>query len=92
MIIYIQIHMLYDLKIIKFDLIIYDIINKERHMLVIKKIILLYSFIIIIKINNSLKTILTILISSIAKFMFFIRLLIVNLNIFLLNVKSNFFI
>ena len=29
--------MFYDLKIIKFDLIIYDIINKERYMLIIKK-------------------------------------------------------
>ena len=34
---YIQIHMLYDSKIIKFDLIIYDVINKEHRMLAIKK-------------------------------------------------------
>ena len=29
--------MLYDLKIIKFDLIIYNVINKKRYMLAIKK-------------------------------------------------------
>ena len=29
--------MLYDLKIIKFDLIIYNVMNKERYMLIIKK-------------------------------------------------------
>ena len=29
--------MFYDLKIIKFDLIIYDVINKERRMLAIKE-------------------------------------------------------
>ena len=37
MIIYIQIYMFYDLKVIKFDLIIYDVINEKRRMLVIKK-------------------------------------------------------
>ena len=29
--------MLYDSKTIKFDLIIYDVMNKERHMLAIKE-------------------------------------------------------
>ena len=36
-IIYIQIYMLYNSNVIKFDLIIHDIINKERCMLAIKK-------------------------------------------------------
>ena len=36
-IIYIQIYIFYNSKIIKFDLIIYDIINEKRRMLVIKK-------------------------------------------------------
>ena len=37
MIIYIQTHMLYDPKAIKFDLIIHDAMNKERRMLTIKE-------------------------------------------------------
>ena len=37
MIIYIQIYMLYDSKTIKFDLIIYNVINKKRHMLAVKE-------------------------------------------------------
>ena len=60
--------------------------------LYLKKKILLYSLIAIKKTNNLLKTILTTLISSIAKFIFFIKLLIANLNILLLNIKLNFFI
>ena len=55
----------------------------------LKRIMSLYSFITMIKINNSLKTISTILILLIAKLMFFIKSLIVNLNISLLNIKSN---
>ena len=73
--------MLYNSKIIKFNLIIYNIINEKRYMLAIKKNNVIIFLITIIKINNSLKTILTILISSIAKFMFFARSLIANLNI-----------
>ena len=37
MMIYIQIHVLYESSAINFDLIIYDVINKERRLLVIKK-------------------------------------------------------
>ena len=78
--------MLYNLNAIKFDLIIYDAMNKERRIFAIKKKLLLYSFIAIIKINNSLKTISMILILLIMKFIFFIRSLIVNLNIFLFKI------
>ena len=35
--IYIQIYVFYNLNIIKFDLIIYDVMNKERRIFVIKK-------------------------------------------------------
>ena len=84
--------MLYNSNIIKFDLIIYDVINKKRRIFIFKKKILLYSLIAIKKTNNLLKTILTTLISSIAKFIFFIKLLIANLNILLLNIKLNSFI
>ena len=81
--------MIYNSNIIKFNLIIYNIINEKRYMLVIKKDSIIIFLITIIKINNSLKTILTILISLIAKFMFFARSLIANLNISLLNIKLN---
>ena len=37
MIIYIQIHMLYKSNIINFDLIIHDVINEKRRLLLIKK-------------------------------------------------------
>ena len=37
MIIYIQIYMLYNLKTIKFNLIIHDVMNKERYIFAIKK-------------------------------------------------------
>ena len=92
MIIYIQIHMLYNSKIIKFDLIIHDVMNEKHRIFIIKKgdvIIFVYHN---NKTNNSLKAISTALISLIAKHIFFIRSLIVNLSIFLLNVESNFFI
>ena len=36
-IIYIQIHMLYNLKTIKFNLIIHDVINEKCHIFAIKK-------------------------------------------------------
>ena len=84
--------MFYNLNVIKFDLIIYNVINKKCYMFIIKKKKLLCLFIVIIKINNLLKTISMILISLIAMFMFFIKSLIANLNILLLNIKSNFFI
>ena len=37
MTIYIQIYMLYNSNVIKFDLIIYNVMNEKRYMLVIKK-------------------------------------------------------
>ena len=83
--------MFYNSKIIKFDLIIYDIMNKKRYIFMIKKdniIILVYRN----KKKNFLKTIFTTLISLIAKLIFFIKSLIANSSIFLLNVELSFFI